>query len=450
MIMEKYLKTRKIFKKEIGITLIALVITIIVLLILAGVTISALSGDNGILTNATKAKEQTEISNEKDQIGVASASSIADNKGGELTKDAMENNLIVKQGNDATVTDEGEYLRVRFNETQREYLVNKESGEIEEKGIIESPIIPENLKIGSEVIYDPNGTYNWSAGYSSAIKKQTEDDILLDSSKTDYNIEKWKIFDIDKQSGDVLLVPAEPTVGTIYLGQAQGYNNAVYLLNKACENLYGDFDRGINARSITIDDIEKKMTQEALNGSDGAYKFNNGTMYGTKKENAYTGSLKYPIIYEREKQSVIGGYENSSGFGRSEQGELIGRTEGSAEGGNLNKTTSIQPYQTYWYKDTNFMKTAFIDIQNGKVNNYYDLIMPKGQETRYWVASRSVNPNKDYCTFNVRYVGFGSVSGCAMTDTRGYTSYENFPLFPVVTLNFQLIELNDSNEFEVK
>ena len=35
-------------KKNKGITLIALVITIIVLLILAGVTIASLSGDNGI------------------------------------------------------------------------------------------------------------------------------------------------------------------------------------------------------------------------------------------------------------------------------------------------------------------------------------------------------------------------------------------------------------------
>ena len=42
-----------------GITLIALVITIIVLLILAGVTIAALSGDNGILTRAKEAKEKT-------------------------------------------------------------------------------------------------------------------------------------------------------------------------------------------------------------------------------------------------------------------------------------------------------------------------------------------------------------------------------------------------------
>ena len=47
-------------KNEKAITLIALVITIIVLLILAGVTIAALSGDNGILTRAKEAKEKTE------------------------------------------------------------------------------------------------------------------------------------------------------------------------------------------------------------------------------------------------------------------------------------------------------------------------------------------------------------------------------------------------------
>ena len=47
-------------QKNKGITLIALVIVIIVLLILAGVTIAALSGDNGILTKAKEAKEKTE------------------------------------------------------------------------------------------------------------------------------------------------------------------------------------------------------------------------------------------------------------------------------------------------------------------------------------------------------------------------------------------------------
>ena len=53
-----------------GITLIALVITIIVLLILAGVTIAALSGDNGILTKAKEAKEKTEQAQKDEEINL--------------------------------------------------------------------------------------------------------------------------------------------------------------------------------------------------------------------------------------------------------------------------------------------------------------------------------------------------------------------------------------------
>ena len=44
-----------------GITLIALVVTVVVLLILAGISIRVLSGDNGIINQAKKGKEETEI-----------------------------------------------------------------------------------------------------------------------------------------------------------------------------------------------------------------------------------------------------------------------------------------------------------------------------------------------------------------------------------------------------
>ena len=54
-------------KNTRGITLIALVITIIVLLILAGVTIAALSGDNGILTRAKEAKEKAELAQKEEE-----------------------------------------------------------------------------------------------------------------------------------------------------------------------------------------------------------------------------------------------------------------------------------------------------------------------------------------------------------------------------------------------
>lgn len=56
----------KLKNNQKGITLIALVITIIILLILAGVTIATLTGDSGILTQANNAKDKTEESKENE------------------------------------------------------------------------------------------------------------------------------------------------------------------------------------------------------------------------------------------------------------------------------------------------------------------------------------------------------------------------------------------------
>lgn len=56
---------------EKGITLIVLVTTIIILLILAGISISMLTGQNGVLKQAGTAKEQSEITSEKEKIILA-------------------------------------------------------------------------------------------------------------------------------------------------------------------------------------------------------------------------------------------------------------------------------------------------------------------------------------------------------------------------------------------
>lgn len=58
-------------KETKGITLIALVITIIILLILAGISISMITGQNGILTQTVKSKEQIGVATEKEQIILA-------------------------------------------------------------------------------------------------------------------------------------------------------------------------------------------------------------------------------------------------------------------------------------------------------------------------------------------------------------------------------------------
>lgn len=67
-------KRKSKFKNTKGITLIALVITIIVLLILAGISISMLTGENGLLEKAGDAKTETESEEAYEQISLATAS----------------------------------------------------------------------------------------------------------------------------------------------------------------------------------------------------------------------------------------------------------------------------------------------------------------------------------------------------------------------------------------
>lgn len=65
-------------KNNKGITLIALVVTIIVLLILAGVSIAMLTGDNGILGRAKESSTQTAVTNARDEISMKIAECITE------------------------------------------------------------------------------------------------------------------------------------------------------------------------------------------------------------------------------------------------------------------------------------------------------------------------------------------------------------------------------------
>ena len=114
-----------------GITLIALVITIIVLLILAGVSIAMLTGQNGILNQATNAKEDTAEAEAADRINMALngelANLLADKKlSGDAAAIATANGIT--QGNtaedgdfkiviasDLTPEDEGAVLTITSN-----------------------------------------------------------------------------------------------------------------------------------------------------------------------------------------------------------------------------------------------------------------------------------------------------------------------------------------------
>ena len=82
-----------ILTKEKGITLMALVITIIVLLILAGISISMLTGDNGIIKRAEEAAKATETAAIKEQIQLAVLDALTEGLGQITSTESLENAL---------------------------------------------------------------------------------------------------------------------------------------------------------------------------------------------------------------------------------------------------------------------------------------------------------------------------------------------------------------------
>ena len=90
-------------KNERGITLVALVITIIVLLILAGVTLSMVMGDSGIFGKANSAKEKTQLSNAEETIKLA----VLENKVKSVSGDAALTNDQLKEEIAKKLTEQG-------------------------------------------------------------------------------------------------------------------------------------------------------------------------------------------------------------------------------------------------------------------------------------------------------------------------------------------------------
>ena len=102
MVNLKFDKKGVVKNKNSGITLIALVITVIVLLILAGISISMLSGNNGILQRAGDARDETIIGQEKEQVELAYVSAAVKKLGDEVDEEALGIELNSSVGNGKT------------------------------------------------------------------------------------------------------------------------------------------------------------------------------------------------------------------------------------------------------------------------------------------------------------------------------------------------------------
>lgn len=131
-------------KNQKGITLIALVITIIVLLILAGVTIAMLTGENGILTKAKTADTDTKNAEVAERINMElqafKTDILANGSIQDATVEKAKANLpgstinidTVKDSNPATISYEGKTGSIYTKDIQAENgNVTHKAGEIE-------------------------------------------------------------------------------------------------------------------------------------------------------------------------------------------------------------------------------------------------------------------------------------------------------------------------------
>ena len=142
----KILKTKEVK----GITLIALVVTIIILMILAGVTVSSLTSENGVINKAGLARKMTETSNEQEAIKLDVTLANMENRLDEMNKYYIGEKLYdrtLENGDKWNIVVENDSQKVygtgwnfiakdtdiqNYGKTKYSWLVNYDSGEIKQ------------------------------------------------------------------------------------------------------------------------------------------------------------------------------------------------------------------------------------------------------------------------------------------------------------------------------
>ena len=197
-------------KKNEGITLVALVVTIIILLILATISIQSLT-NTGLFAKAKEARDKTQ--------------NAAENQAKTLNEYEDELNKYISGTTEKAkkLADEvkvGDYVKYTPDTLNDEALATLKS----------------NLNTYSG---------NSSSTVNPAIKR---DDL------------NWRVLDV--QNGQVRLISDVPTKSTIELKGYNGYNNAVKLLDDACSTLYTNSKLANKVQNLKIEDITKYMTTQ--------------------------------------------------------------------------------------------------------------------------------------------------------------------------------------------
>ena len=383
---------KKILKNTKGITLVALVITIIILLILAGISISALT-NTGIFQKAKDAKQKSE-------------------------------NAALDQN---TKLDEYE------NELDK-YLPEHGGEKLVDK------VNDGTIKVGDYISYTPDGASTEDILQELATYSGNTDSTKNTTSTLTQEIDKekglkWRVLDV--KDGKVRLISDRPTTSKITLSGAKGYNNAVYILDKTCKKLYNNSKLASNVQNLKIEDIQDHLVYDYTQYPNS--NVDTGKYGGTKE---YTDYKSYPNIFAKEKTGWVDGTQGTE-LSLSEQTTPINETNKIAN-------EKIKITQTYWYKT---MSANEFDGENKEM--YYKLFINNGSNyPAYWMSSRCVNADNNSAFFSVRLVSSGDVGAYNLCNSYDLVGSNDCVFRPCITLNsnVQVTSGNgtESTPFEIK
>ena len=442
-------------KKQNGITLIALVITIIVLLILAGISIATLTGENGILSKANDAKVETRGAAVEEAKDLWEAENLAASKTGGTSKELsvlleeLEAQDLLIGNEKQTILDTG---KVTIGSRTIEFTANTEGTLVAmlKKAIADGceggdvcTNKEEHLHIGDYVEYNPiatgenidtqneDGTAKYK--YESLASKNGYTDLEKQVYTVNNDTEKvnWIVLGLSEDEENLLITTGSPVrkEGTnnpttddpyLYLKGSTGYINAESELNNISA-IYGKGDYAEGARSITVEDINKltKYTPETdyTEAEGKLYEYGNKM---TVKGNG-DGTYSWSGASNGYEDGTFSSNHTSNGFSYIENNELknIPPTD---------TTTQVNLESTYYYYYADDMLDAG-SLSQRIYNKFFNT-----EDNYYWLASRSVGVDSYYAGFFVGIVGIGLVGANNLFYSHGLENGYYFGVRPVVTL----------------
>ena len=238
--MYKKNRIEKLKLKQSGITIIALVVTIIILLILAGITISMVSND-GILGKAKNAAAVSDKSSAEEEMSMYLAG-LDIQREQEGNTGRLADYLSANVGNDGLedfLNNGDGYAQVAYN--GHNFLVNLDDGTFTYIGKSTGTGVNRHLK----QILNTNNQDVPGVAMVEAGEIETED-------------LGWKVLS-KNEDGTVNLIANTNTGFEVSISGINGYTNGVKALNEICSKLYGSLElngkKVLSARSVNAEDF---------------------------------------------------------------------------------------------------------------------------------------------------------------------------------------------------